>query len=161
MPNYVTNRLEINADRETVQNVMDFLKGKTDEDSTPCYIDFNNIITAGTKITGNINLSCNLYIDGYFEGNINSEQEINIGKNGKIKGEITALRVIVQGLAEGSINATRVDIKPDGKVTGSIESEEFVIEAKGIFEGNSLVKTSLSEKLKEKKEDFIEKEDIQ
>ena len=35
MPNYVTNRLEINADRETVQNVMDFLKGKTDEDSTP------------------------------------------------------------------------------------------------------------------------------
>ena len=46
------------------------------------------IITAGTKITGNINLSCNLYIDGYFEGNINSEQEINIGKNGKIKGEI-------------------------------------------------------------------------
>lgn len=119
------------------------------------------IITAGTKITGNINLSCNLYIDGYFEGNINSEQEINIGKNGKIKGEISALRVIVQGLAEGSINATRVDIKPDGKVTGSIESEEFVIEAKGIFEGNSLVKTSLSEKLKEKKEDFIEKEDIQ
>ncbi|MFY9085430.1 bactofilin family protein [Aliarcobacter cryaerophilus] len=106
-------------------------------------------------------MSCNLYIDGYFEGNINSEQEINIGKNGKIKGEITALRVIVQGLAEGSISATRVDIKPDGKVTGSIESEEFVIEAKGIFEGNSLVKTSLSEKLKEKKEDFIEKEDIQ
>ena len=34
MPNYVTNRLEINADRETVQNVMDFLKGETDEDST-------------------------------------------------------------------------------------------------------------------------------
>lgn len=28
MPNYVTNRLEINADRETVQNVMDFLKRK-------------------------------------------------------------------------------------------------------------------------------------
>ena len=44
MPNYVTNRLEINADRETVQNVMDFLKGKTDEDSTTCYIDLNNII---------------------------------------------------------------------------------------------------------------------
>ena len=28
MPNYVTNRLEINADRETVQNLMDFLKGE-------------------------------------------------------------------------------------------------------------------------------------
>ena len=44
MPNHVTNRLEINADRETVQKVMNFLKGKTDDDNTPCYIDFNNII---------------------------------------------------------------------------------------------------------------------
>ena len=108
-------------------------------------------------------MSCNLYIDGYFEGNINSEQEINIGKNGKIKGEITALRVIVQGLAEGSINATRVDIKPDGKVTGSIESEEFVIEAKGIFEGNSLVKTSSSSNLSieehKERETLLEKEE--
>ncbi len=31
MPNYVTNRLEINADRETVQNVMDFLLGKKND----------------------------------------------------------------------------------------------------------------------------------
>ena len=44
MPNYVTNRLEINADREAVQNVMNFLKGENYDDGTPCYIDFNNII---------------------------------------------------------------------------------------------------------------------
>lgn len=44
MPNHVTNRLEINADQETVQKVMNFLKGKTDDDNTTCYIDFNNII---------------------------------------------------------------------------------------------------------------------
>ena len=36
MPNDVTNRLEINAVIETVQNVMDVLKVKIDEDSTPC-----------------------------------------------------------------------------------------------------------------------------
>ena len=35
MPNHVTNRLEINADRETVQKVMNFLKGTTDDDNTP------------------------------------------------------------------------------------------------------------------------------
>ena len=44
MPNHVTNRLEINADRETVQSVMNFLRGENDDDTTPCYIDFNNII---------------------------------------------------------------------------------------------------------------------
>ena len=35
MPNHVTNRLEINADRETVQSVMNFLKGENDADNTP------------------------------------------------------------------------------------------------------------------------------
>lgn len=40
------------------------------------------------------------------------------------------------------INATKVDIKPEGKVKGTVESEEFIIEAKGIFEGNSLIKKS-------------------
>lgn len=44
MPNHVTNRLEINADRETVQSVMNSLRGENDDDNTPCYIDFNNII---------------------------------------------------------------------------------------------------------------------
>ncbi|WP_418185747.1 bactofilin family protein [Aliarcobacter vitoriensis] len=116
------------------------------------------IITAGTQIKGDIKLACNLYIDGYFEGNIISEQEINIGKEGKIKGEITALRVVVQGLAEGSINASRVDIKPDGKVIGSVVSEEFVIEAKGLFEGNSSVKKSSINNLNEKENSKIEKD---
>lgn len=46
MPNHVTNRLEINADRETVQKVMNFLKGKTDDDNTPCYIDCKHSINS-------------------------------------------------------------------------------------------------------------------
>ena len=44
MPNHVTNRLEIKADKETVQKVMNFLKGEPDGDNSPCYIDFNNVI---------------------------------------------------------------------------------------------------------------------
>ena len=44
MPNHVTNRLEIIADNETVQKVMNFLKGVNEEDGTPCHIDFNKII---------------------------------------------------------------------------------------------------------------------
>ena len=44
MPNHVTNRLEIKADSETGQKVMNFLKGENEEDGTPCYIDFNRII---------------------------------------------------------------------------------------------------------------------
>ena len=36
-----------------------------------------------------MNLSCNLYVDGEFEGTINSQNEINVGKHGHIKGDLT------------------------------------------------------------------------
>ncbi|MDA3908894.1 MAG: polymer-forming cytoskeletal protein [Sulfurimonas sp.] len=87
-----------------------------------------------------MNLSCILYVDGEFEGVIHSKKEVNIGKNGHIKGDVTTQRLVVQGYVEGTVNAQRVEIKAAGRVNGSIESSELVIEAKGIFEGNSIVK---------------------
>ena len=87
-----------------------------------------------------MNLTCNLYVDGEFDGKINSKNEINIGKHGHIKGDIITKRLIVQGYVEGSINADKVEIKADGRVSGTIESAELIIESKGIFEGNSVVK---------------------
>ncbi|MEO1954804.1 MAG: polymer-forming cytoskeletal protein [Campylobacterales bacterium] len=87
-------------------------------------------------------LSCNLYVDGNFEGIINSQQEVNIGKNGRIKGDVYTNRLIVQGSIEGNVNSARVEIKAGGRVSGTLESSELVIEAKGIFEGNSVLKES-------------------
>ncbi|MFT7005188.1 MAG: cytoskeletal protein CcmA (bactofilin family) [Sulfurimonas sp.] len=102
-----------------------------------------------------MNLSCNLYVDGKFEGAIHSQKEVNIGKNGHVKGDVTTQRLVVQGYVEGTINAQRVEIKAAGRVSGTIESDELVIEAKGIFEGNSVVKNispvPISEKLQTKK----------
>lgn len=87
-----------------------------------------------------MNLACNLYVDGDFEGIINSNKEVNIGKNGHIKGDVATRRLVVQGYIEGTIDAERVEIKALGRVNGTIKSSELVIEAKGIFEGNSVVK---------------------
>jgi len=107
---------------------------KTDSNTT--------IITAGAKIKGEIELSCNLYIDGELEGSIISKKEVNIGKHGHVNGNITTQRLVVQGRVEGSVNADIVEIKAAGHVSGEITSTEFVIESKGIFEGSSIVKES-------------------
>lgn len=89
-------------------------------------------------------LSCNLYVDGEFDGTINSQNEVNIGKHGHVKGEVSTKRLVVQGFVEGNVNADRVEVKSGGRVSGTIESGELVIESKGIFEGNSIVKNSKS-----------------
>ena len=112
---------------------------KTDANTT--------IITTGATIKGEVELSCNLYIDGELEGFIHSSKEVNVGKNGHVKGDITTKRLVVQGFVEGSVHAERVEIKAAGHVKGEIISVELVIEPKGIFEGNSMIQANTSKPL--------------
>ena len=109
---------------------------KTDTNTT--------IITTGASLKGEMNLTCNLYVDGEFEGKINSKKEVNIGKNGHVQGDVITSRLVVQGFIEGTINAQIVEIKAAGRVNGTIESAELIIESKGIFEGSSVVKNAQS-----------------
>ena len=99
-----------------------------------------------------------MYIDGELEGEINSHKEINIGKNGHIKGSVTTQRLVVQGFMEGSVDATRVEIKAAGHVKGEISAAELVIESKGIFEGSSIIKNSTDTKISSKPKADIAKQ---
>ncbi len=83
-----------------------------------------------------------MYIDGELDGSITSSKEVNVGKNGHIKGSIVTNRLVVQGYVEGNVEADRVEIKATGHINGEITSVELVIEPKGIFEGNSIVKNN-------------------
>jgi cytoskeletal protein CcmA (bactofilin family) len=85
-------------------------------------------------------LDCDLYIDGEFEGTINSKKLVTVGKSGKVRGEVHTNHLIVQGKIEGSVEADRLEIMSNGRVVGSILSGELVIEAKGHFEGESKIK---------------------
>jgi cytoskeletal protein CcmA (bactofilin family) len=89
-----------------------------------------------------MNLECNLFVDGEFEGTIHSSKEVTIGKNGKITGDVYAVRLIVQGEMSGNVIVETVSIKPSGKVSGTFESKELIIEPKGLFEGKSIIKKS-------------------
>ena len=102
--------------------------------------DSTTIITEGSSINGEMELSCNLYVDGNFEGTIDSDKEITVGSKGYIKGEIKAEHLIVQGLIEGSIEAERIEIKSSGTVSGSVLAAKFIIEQNGVFEGESRLK---------------------
>ena len=95
------------------------------------------IITEGSSIKGEMELTCSLYIDGNFEGSIHSSSTITVGRNGKINGEVHAKKLIIQGLIEGSAEADRIEIHADGKMSGKVTSSELVIEAQAIFEGES------------------------
>jgi len=100
------------------------------------------IITQGASLNGEMKLSCNLYVDGDFEGTISSSSTVTVGKNGRIKGDVEAQRIMVQGVIDGSLECDRLEILSSGKVHGKIVTAELVIEAKGEFAGESHLKRS-------------------
>ncbi|MEE2023193.1 polymer-forming cytoskeletal protein [Alkalimonas sp. MEB004] len=78
-----------------------------------------------------------MHIDGYMEGKINTEKTLVISRSGRVKGEIIADKVIINGLFEGECYANHVEILPDGKAQGCIHSDELSIERGGQFIGES------------------------
>ena len=115
------------------------------------------IITEGSFIKGEMELSCALYIDGNFEGAIRSSASVTVGRNGKIDGDVLAKKLVIQGTVKGSAEADRIEIHADGKMEGSVTSSELVIEAQAVFEGDSHFKARETSKTKTKKPEQLPK----
>ena len=98
------------------------------------------IIANGAKIDGVFNFKSRLHVDGEIVGEIHSKSVITVGKNGKIKGSISAGKLIVNGIFEGDADCDSVDILDSGKFFGKVTSKELMIEAKAQFEGESKIK---------------------
>jgi cytoskeletal protein CcmA (bactofilin family) len=95
------------------------------------------VITAGVQLTGTINGTSNIILNGSLEGNIQLSGLLVLGKSGKIHGQIDATNVIVEGDMEGIIRATeKVEIRDGGKCRGDIFTATIAISEKAYFEGN-------------------------
>jgi cytoskeletal protein CcmA (bactofilin family) len=85
-------------------------------------------------------LSCSedLYIDGQVEGTIDPKgNRLTIGPNGRVKANINACAVIVQGKLEGNIQAShRVDLKQSAVVMGDIATQRISIDEGAYFKGS-------------------------
>lgn len=98
------------------------------------------IIASGAKIDGVFNCNSRLHVDGEVVGQVHSKSIVTIGKGGKISGEITANRLIVNGFFEGEATCDGVEVLAGGKFLGKVVSKELMIEAKAEFEGESKIK---------------------
>jgi cytoskeletal protein CcmA (bactofilin family) len=93
----------------------------------------------GTSIVIKGELSCgeDLYIDGQVEGTIDPKgNRLTIGPHGRVKANVNASAVVVQGKLEGSIQASdRVDLKQSAVVTGDIATQRISIDDGAYFKG--------------------------
>ena len=94
------------------------------------------------EIKGNVKFANDLVIDGKIEGEINSDGNLTIGENARIKAEVKTGTVVVYGKVHGNITvADRVELKASAEVVGDIKAKTLSIEAGAIFVGKSTVGT--------------------
>ena len=95
------------------------------------------MIFIGQSVVIKGELSCgeDLYIDGQVEGTIDPKgNRLTIGPNGRVKANVTARVVVVQGKLEGNIQASdRVDLRQSAIVMGDIASHRICIDEGAYF----------------------------
>ncbi len=115
----------------------------------------NNVIGENSYFSGKFLINGSLRIDGRFEGKYLQADQLYIGPNGKVKTNINAVSVIIEGLVIGNINATnRVLLMPTAKILGDIKTPELIIQNGVILEG----RCTISNDLKISSKDLIESE---
>ena len=88
-------------------------------------------------IKGELSGSEDLYLDGEVEGSIElHDHNLTIGPNGRVRANINAKAVVVQGKVDGSISGSeRVELRKSGVLVGDIVTERIVIEDGAYFKG--------------------------
>jgi len=87
-----------------------------------------SIIAAGMQITGDIETSGTLKIDGRIEGSVVGARQMMLGRNGAIHGNVHAGEVVVGGLVHGSIIADeRLELQGSAVVNGDIDTKSIVV----------------------------------
>ena len=95
-----------------------------------------NLISNGTEITGDINSSGDIRIDGSLVGNLKTKGKVVIGPTGRAKGELYCKNVEVSGTIEGKLAVEQLlNLKSTSKINGEIITTRLSIEPGAKFTG--------------------------
>jgi cytoskeletal protein CcmA (bactofilin family) len=96
------------------------------------------LIGKSVVIKGELSCGEDLYIDGEVEGTIDPKgNRLTIGPHGRVKANVIASAVVVEGKLQGNIQASeRVDLKHSAIVVGDIVTRRISIDEGAQFKGS-------------------------
>jgi cytoskeletal protein CcmA (bactofilin family) len=96
-----------------------------------------NLIGAGTKISGDINSSGDIRIDGHLTGNLVTNGKFVLGPSGFVEGNINCANADLMGEVKGIINVSEMlALKGTAKINGDIVTGRLSIEPGAVFSGS-------------------------
>ena len=96
----------------------------------------NCVIGEGSIFDGRFYVNGSILIEGKFQGDIRTEDQLIVGPTGKVKTDIVARRVTIAGTLIGNIFASEeVSLLHTGKVLGNISTPKLSVEPGVITDG--------------------------
>lgn len=100
--------------------------------------EITGFLDQGADVTGELQFSGTLRLDGNFHGSITTSDILVVGENAVLHADVKAGEVEIHGHVLGTIAVSRrVEIHPTGQVHGDIQAPTLIIHAGAVFEGRS------------------------
>ena len=103
-------------------------------------VSANTTIGEDSAFEGRCAIKGNLRVDGRFVGPVLEVEQLHVGPAGKIKTDVTAKVVVVEGVVLGNITAeSRVMLRSTARVLGNLTTPELIIHDGVILDGECSV----------------------
>lgn len=110
----------------------------------------NSIIGENSYFSGKLTIQGSLRIEGCYEGESITVDHISVGKKGRVKSDVHANSIVVEGVVIGSIYAkNRVFLMPTSHVLGKIHTPELIIQNGVMLDGHCIVSPDFDNNAKE------------
>lgn len=88
-------------------------------------IKIDTLISAKTRINGDVEFAGGFHLDGYINGNVKcvnaGGDTLSVSEEGCIEGSVIVPNIVLNGLVKGDIEAAdRVELGPKARVLGSV-----------------------------------------
>ena len=100
--------------------------------------EISGFLDQGTSVTGELQFSGTVRIDGEFHGSITTSDKLIVGERAQIHADIKVGETEVYGKISGSVESKkRIEIHATGRIQGEVRTPVLVIEEGGTFDGTS------------------------
>jgi cytoskeletal protein CcmA (bactofilin family) len=97
-------------------------------------------------VTGDIETSGSLRIDGRLMGSVRNADVVVIGVGAAMTGDVTAREVIVGGTLRGNVTATdRLELQPTAVVIGDVSTNVILVHEGGVLNGHMEMRSATAE----------------
>jgi len=95
-----------------------------------------NIVSEGTKVTGNVHAKADIRVSGAIDGEALSKGKLIITEVGKVNGNITSADADIAGKVEGEVRITnKLILRKSAVIDGNIYTKTLIVEEGAAING--------------------------